>query len=198
MTEQTSDFFHTFTLRGTYTGKKTAGVESDWRNLNTVLDTILQQLSTKSWNGYKTVTAYFTNYRVNTNNQIECEIVFQGIANNIVESKEPNESIQEATPLPFRTNFIGHFDANNSLDIYQLDVQSPTKLAIEVINQNQIQMNWILYYEKNLKNPVAYAKFQGQRLFETYTAQPGKYYLYVYSYDNQSGAGGYQGLVTIE
>jgi microbial collagenase len=78
-------------------------------------------------------------------------------------------------------------------------VQSPTKLAIEVINQNQIQMNWILYYEKKkLKNPVAYAKFQGQRLFETYTAQPGKYYLYVYSYDNQSGAGGYQGLVTIE
>ncbi|HDR8449197.1 TPA: collagenase [Bacillus cereus] len=195
-TEQTSDFFHTFTLRGTYTGKKTAGAESDWRNLNTVLDTILEQLSTKPWNGYKTVTAYFTNYRVNINNQIECEIVFQGIANNIVESKEPNESIQEATPLPFRTNFIGHFDSNNFLDIYQLDVQSPNKLAIAVINQNQIQMNWVLYYEKNLKNPVAYAKFQGQRLFETYTAQPGKYYLYVYSYDNRPG--GYQGLVTIE
>ncbi|MHB0803396.1 collagenase, partial [Bacillus thuringiensis] len=98
--------------------------------------------------------------------------------------------------LPFRTNFIGHFDANNSLDIYQLDVQSPTKLAIEVTNQSQIQMNWILYYEKDLKNPVAYATFQGQRLFETYTAQPGKYYLYVYSYDNRPG--GYQGVVTIE
>ncbi|MBG9579159.1 hypothetical protein ABE42_07975, partial [Bacillus thuringiensis] len=111
-------------------------------------------------------------------------------------SKEPNESIQEATPLPFRTNFIGHFDANNSLDMYQLNVQSPNKLAIEVINQHQIQMNWVLYHEKNLKNPVAYAKFQGQQLFETYTAQPGKYYLYVYSYDNRPGR--YQGLVTIE
>ncbi|WP_439711239.1 hypothetical protein [Bacillus wiedmannii] len=164
--------------------------------LCTRTDTILEQLLTKPWNGYKTMTAYFTNYRVNTNNQIECEIVFQGIANNIVESKEPNESIQEATPLPFRINFIGHFDANNSLDIYQLNVQLPNKLAIAVINQHQIQMNWVLYHEKNLKNPVAYAKFQGQRLFETYTAQPGKYYLYVYNYDNQPG--GYQGLVTIE
>ncbi|MGR6001726.1 hypothetical protein ACT7C7_29600 [Bacillus cereus] len=196
MTEQQSDFFQAFILRGRYTGKKTAGVEADWRNINTVLDTILEQLSTKPWNGYKTVTAYFINYRVNTNNQIECEIIFQGIANNRVESKEPNESIQDATPLPFRTNFIGHFDANNSLDIYQLNVQSPNKLVIEVINQHQIQMNWVLYHEKNLKNPVAYAKFQGQRLFEMYAVQPGKYYLYVYSYDNQSG--GYRGLVTIE
>ncbi|MBG9936149.1 collagenase, partial [Bacillus tropicus] len=147
MTEQKSDFFHTFTLRGTYTGKKTAGGESDWRNLSTVLDTTLEQLSTKPWNGYKTVTAYFTNYRVNTNNQMECDIVFHGITNNILESKEPNESIKDATPLPFRTNFIGHFNSNNSLDIYQLNVQSPNQLAIEVINQNQIQMNWILYHE---------------------------------------------------
>ncbi len=60
-------------------------------------------------------------------------------------------------------------------------VQSPIKLAIEVINQHQIQMNWALYHETNLNNPVAYARFQEQKLFETYTAQPGKYYLYVYS-----------------
>ncbi|MED2997340.1 pre-peptidase C-terminal domain-containing protein, partial [Bacillus tropicus] len=196
MTEQKSDFFHTFTLRGTYTGKKTAGGESDWRNLSTVLDTTLEQLSTKPWNGYKTVTAYFTNYRVNTNNQMECDIVFHGITNNILESKEPNESIKDATPLPFRTNFIGHFNSNNSLDIYQLNVQSPNQLAIEVINQNQIQMNWILYHEKDLKNPVTYATVQGKQLIGTYTAQPGKYYLYVYSYDKRSG--GYQGLVTIQ
>ncbi|MGR5864757.1 hypothetical protein ACT7DZ_15150 [Bacillus cereus] len=109
----------------------------------------------------------------------------------MVESKEPNESTKDATPLPFRTDFIGHFDSDNSLDIYQLDVQSPNKLVIEVINQNQIQMNWVLYHEKNFQNPVAYAAFQGQRLFETYMAQPGKYYLYVYNYDHQSGR--YQG-----
>ncbi|WP_179883961.1 hypothetical protein [Bacillus thuringiensis] len=69
-------------------------------------------------------------------------------------------------------------------------------MAIEFTNQNQIQMNWILYHEKDLKNPVAYAKLQGQRLFETYTAQPRKYYLYVYNYDNRPG--GYPGLVTVE
>ncbi|ANS51755.1 collagenase [Bacillus thuringiensis] len=194
--EQQSDFFHTFTLRGTYTGKKTAGVEPDWKNLNTVVDALLKQLSTKPWNGYKTVTAYFTNYRINTNNQIECDIVFQGIANNMVVSKEPNDSIQNANLLPFNTSFTGDFHLKNALDIYQLDVQSPTKLSIETTNQNQIQMNWILYHEKDLENPVAYAAVQGRQLTGTYTAQPGKYYLYVYSYDKRSG--GYQGIVTVE
>ncbi|OQR53305.1 collagenase [Bacillus sp. CDB3] len=194
--EQQSDLFHTFTLRGTYTGNKTTGLESDWRNLNTVLDAILKQLSTKPWNGYKTMTAYFTNYRVNMNNQIECDIVFQGIANNMLVSKEPNDSIQNATPLLFHTSFMGRLDSKNSLDIYQLDVQSLNKLSIDITNQNQIQMNWILYSEKDLKNPVVYATFQGQQLMGSYTAQPGKYYLYVYSYDNRPG--GYQGMVTIK
>ncbi|PGT56936.1 collagenase [Bacillus cereus] len=192
--EQQSDFFHTFTLRGTYTGKKTTDLESDWRNLNAVLDVLLKQLATKSWNGYKTVTAYFINYRVNTNNQIECDVVLQGIANNMIVSKEPNDSIQNATPLPFNTSFTGDFNSKNSLDIYQLDVQSSNKLSIEITNQNQIQMNWILYHEKDLKNPVTYATVQGQQLIGTYTAQPGKYYLYVYSYDQRPG--GYQGIVS--
>ncbi|HHT7228531.1 TPA: hypothetical protein ACTZ5W_005926 [Bacillus cereus] len=62
LSKNLTSFLYTFTLRGTYTGKKSAGVESNWRNLNTVLDTVLQQLSSKPWNGYKTVTAYFTNY----------------------------------------------------------------------------------------------------------------------------------------
>lgn len=194
--EQQSDFFHTFTLRGTYTGKKTTGLESDWKTLNAVLDTTLKQLSTNPWNGYKTVTAYFTNYRVNMNNQIECDVVFQGISNNMIVSKEPNDSIQNATPFPFNTSFTGNFNSKNSLDIYQLDVQSPNKLSIEITNQNQIQMNWILYHEKDLENPVTYATVQGQRLIGTYTAQPGKYYLYVYSYDKRPG--GYQGIVTIQ
>lgn len=194
--EQQSDFFQTFTLRGTYTGKKTLGLETDWRNLNEIVDSTLKQLSNKSWNGYKTVTAYFTNYRVNADNQIECEIIFQGVAKNILVSKEPNESIKNATALPLHTNFIGTFDAKNTLDIYQLDVQELKNLTIQITNQNKIQMNWILYHENDLKTPVTYATFQGQNLVGSYRAQPGKYYLYVYSYDKNPG--GYQGIVTIK
>lgn len=196
MTEKQSDFFHTFTLRGTYTGEKTIGLESDWRHLNTTLDTILKQLSDESWNGYKTVTAYFTNYRVNASNQIECEVVFHGVANNTVVSNEPNESIENATPLPLHTNFIGNFTVKNALDIYQIDIQALSNLSIQITNQNKIKMYWILYRENDLENPVSYARFQGQQLIGSYTAQPGKYYLYVYNSDKQLG--GYQGIISIK
>ncbi|MDA1775247.1 collagenase [Bacillus cereus] len=194
--EQQSDFFQTFTLRGTYTGKKTLGLETDWQNLNEIVDSTLKQLSNKSWNGYKTVTVYFTNYRVNTNNQVECEIVFQGGSKNILVSKEPNDSIKNATELPLHTNFKGTFDAKNTLDIYQLDVQELKNLTLQITNQNKIQMNGILYHENDLKTPVTYATFQGQNLVGSYRAQPGKYYLYVYSYDKNPV--GYQGIVTIK
>ncbi|HHT7228271.1 TPA: pre-peptidase C-terminal domain-containing protein [Bacillus cereus] len=177
-------------------GKKTLGLEIDWRNLNEIVDSTLKQLSNKSWNGYKTVTAYFTNYRVNTNNQIECEIVFQGGSKNILVSKEPNDSIKNTTALPLNTNFVGTFDAKNTLDIYQLDVQELKNLTIQITNQNKIQMNWILYHENDLKTPITYATFQGQNLVGTYRAQPGEYYLYVYNYDKNPG--GYQGIVTIK
>ena len=40
----------------------------------------LEQLSQKGWSGYKTVTAYFVNYRVNAANQFEYDIVFHGVA----------------------------------------------------------------------------------------------------------------------
>ncbi|EOO25724.1 hypothetical protein IIU_06092 [Bacillus cereus VD133] len=78
-----SQFFNTFTIQGTYVAGKSKGKDNDWKKMNKILDTEIELLSSKSWGGYKTVTAYFINYRTNSNNQVEYDVVFQGIDTSI-------------------------------------------------------------------------------------------------------------------
>ena len=53
----------------------------------------LEQLAQKDWSGYKTVTAYFVNYRINSSNQFEYDVVFHGIAKDDEENKAPTVHI---------------------------------------------------------------------------------------------------------
>ncbi|PEO41909.1 collagenase, partial [Bacillus pseudomycoides] len=80
MTKHKSQFFDTFTLEGTYTGGVTKGESEDWKAMSKQINQSLEQLAQKEWSGYKTVTAYFVNYRVNANNQFEYDVVFHGVA----------------------------------------------------------------------------------------------------------------------
>lgn len=80
MTKHNSQFFNTFTLEGTYTGGVTKGESEDWKAMSKQINQSLEQLAQKEWSGYKTVTAYFVNYRVNANNQFEYDVVFHGVA----------------------------------------------------------------------------------------------------------------------
>lgn len=73
-----SGLFKSYELRGTYVGGASAGIEQDWQTMNQLTDGFLQTLSDKPWNGYKTLTAYFTNYRVNDEGHFEYEVVFNG------------------------------------------------------------------------------------------------------------------------
>ncbi|WP_260612307.1 collagenase [Paenibacillus popilliae] len=73
-----SGLFQTFELRGTYVGGASAGIEQDWQTMNKLTDGFLHTLTDKPWNGFKTVTAYFTNYRVNKEGNFEYEVVFYG------------------------------------------------------------------------------------------------------------------------
>ena len=75
-----SPMFNTFTLKGTYTGTYTSGKEADWKNMNDLIDKFLIQLSNDSWSGYKTLTAYFTDYRLDDNNNFVFDVTFTGIA----------------------------------------------------------------------------------------------------------------------
>ncbi|PEY36688.1 collagenase [Bacillus pseudomycoides] len=80
ITKHKSQFFDTFTLEGTYTGGITKGESEDWKTMSKKINQSLEQLSQKEWSGYKTVTAYFVNYRVNAKNQFEYDAVFHGVA----------------------------------------------------------------------------------------------------------------------
>nr|WP_035436129.1 collagenase [Bacillus sp. UNC322MFChir4.1] len=80
ITKHKSQFFNTFTVEGTYTGNVTKGESEDWKTMSKQVNEALEKLSQKEWSGYKTVTAYFVNYRVNNENQFQYDIVFHGIA----------------------------------------------------------------------------------------------------------------------
>ncbi|PPA93482.1 collagenase [Brevibacillus laterosporus] len=76
--EHESEFFTTFTLHGTYVGDRSAGEEQDWKKMNQVTDDFLKELGKKSWNGYRTVTAYFVNYKVTKDGRFSYDVVFHG------------------------------------------------------------------------------------------------------------------------
>lgn len=76
--EHESEFFNTFTLHGTYIGDRSAGEEQDWKKMNQVTDDFLKELSKKSWNGYRTVTAYFVNYKITKDGRFSYDVVFHG------------------------------------------------------------------------------------------------------------------------
>lgn len=52
-----------------------------------------KRLSGKEWTGYKTLTAYFVNYRVNNAGQFEYDVVFSGVNTEEGTAVEKNQII---------------------------------------------------------------------------------------------------------
>ncbi|AWZ49085.1 collagenase [Clostridiaceae bacterium 14S0207] len=73
-----SEYFDTFTLRGKFKGKISKGKTQDFKDMNEIANEFLKKLDKKSWTGYKTVTCYFTNYKVDSNNRVTYDLVFHG------------------------------------------------------------------------------------------------------------------------
>lgn len=78
-TEHQSQFFNTFTLEGTYTGTTSQGELTDWEKMNRAANRMLKRLDSLPWSGYKTLTVYFTHYRVDSNNRYQFDVTFHGI-----------------------------------------------------------------------------------------------------------------------
>ena len=55
------------------------GIIKDIEAMNNIVHDILEKLDNYSWTGYKTVTAYFVNHRVDENNNMVFDMVFHGI-----------------------------------------------------------------------------------------------------------------------
>ncbi|MBJ8030141.1 collagenase [Bacillus cereus group sp. N21] len=192
VTKNKSQFFNTFTLQGTYTGSTSKGENEDWKAMNQATNEMLKHLSQKEWSGYKTLTAYFVNYRVNAAGQFEYDIVFNGVNTEEDTSveKEPNNSFDTANPLSLNTLLRGSLNNQDQVDRFVIDIREAKDLQITVTNEQNLGLNWVLYQESDLNNYVTYAtKYEGNKLLGSYYANPGKYYLSVYKYG--SGTGNY-------
>ncbi|WP_432804065.1 collagenase ColA [Bacillus arachidis] len=190
VTKNKSQFFNTFTLQGTYTGSTSKGEIEDWKTMNQATNDMLKHLSEKEWSGYKTLTAYFVNYRVNSAGQFEYDVVFSGVnaEEDTTVEKEPNNEFNTANPLSLNTVLRGSLSDQDQADRFVIDVKDPKDLQITVTNEQNIGLNWVLYSESDLNNYAAYpTKRDGNKLLGNYNAKPGKYYLSVYKYGGGSG-----------
>lgn len=76
-----SQFFDSFKLEGTFEGGKSQGRITDLKNMDKKIDEFLKTLSGYSWSGYKTLTAYMVDYKVDSNNNVTWRVVFRGVLN---------------------------------------------------------------------------------------------------------------------
>ncbi|PQZ46624.1 MULTISPECIES: collagenase ColA [Bacillus] len=189
-TKNKSQYFNTFTLQGTYTGSASKGENEDWKAMNQATNEMLKQLSEKEWSGYKTLTAYFVNYRVNAAGQFEYDVVFNGVNTETDTSveKEPNNSFDTTNPLSLNVLLRGSLNDQDQVDRFAIDIKEAKDLQITVTNEQNLGLNWVLYHESDLNNYAAYAtKYEGNKLLGNYYAKPGKYYLSVYKYGGGTG-----------
>lgn len=158
--------------------------------MNQATNDMLKHLSEKEWSGYKTLTAYFVNYRVNVAGQVEYDVVFSGVntEEDPTVEKEPNDTFDKANPLSLNALLRGNLSDRDQVDRFVIDVKDPKDLQITVINEQNLGLNWVLYSESDLNNYAAYAtKRDGNKLLGNYNAKPGKYYLSVYKYGGGTG-----------
>lgn len=119
VTEQKSQLFNTFTISGTYTGDYSLGKLNDMNKMNDICDNFLYELNKLDWSGYKTVTCYSINHRVNSENKYQFDVIFRGLLpddgiTNPIENKLPI-----ANPNGPYTGVVGEdisFSSNGSND----------------------------------------------------------------------------------
>ncbi len=87
--KQQSPFFNTFTLRGSYTLGTSKGKLNDWKLMESTANNFLNTLNSYPWSGYKTLNCYFVNYKVDSSNNAEFEVVFQGLLPDTADLNNP-------------------------------------------------------------------------------------------------------------
>lgn len=124
-TEQSqSESSRTFILRGKYTGGVTQGRAVDLKNMDTKANEFLKTLTAYPWTGYKTLVCYFTNYRVNSSNNVEFDLVFHGIStdNQTLENTPPvakaNGPYSGKGGTAIKLSSLGSEDSNGTITSY--------------------------------------------------------------------------------
>lgn len=184
------EFFDTFTLTGVYTGDTSKGEAKDWEAMNTKSNEFLNSLEKLPWSGYKTVTNYFVDYKVNSNNKYEFEVVFTGIlpkgevVEDDIKESEPNDKFETANAISLGSLVKGSLNKDDTNDVFSFEIKDPKTIDIVLDNIDNHGLNWLLYKSDDLNNYVTYPSAENNILKNSYDAEPGLYYLYVYSYDS--------------
>ncbi|MBJ8109354.1 S8 family serine peptidase [Bacillus cereus group sp. N6] len=105
-----------------------------------------------------------------------------------VTENEPNNEPRQANKVNFHTPMKGTLHNRDKVDVFTFQIDSPENINISLLNEQNIGMTWVLHHESDLNNYVAYGENEGNVVKETYNAKPGKYYLYVYKYENKDGS----------
>ncbi|PGK39183.1 S8 family peptidase [Bacillus thuringiensis] len=105
-----------------------------------------------------------------------------------VTENEPNNEPRQANKVNFHTPVKGTLHNSDRVDVFTFQIDSPENINISLINEQNIGMTWVLHHESDLNNYVAYGENEGNVVKGIYNAKPGKYYLYVYKYENKDGS----------
>jgi len=205
--EERGQFFNTFTLRGTYTGDRSKGKLQDWKDMNSKANEFLKTLDNYNWSGYKTLTCYFVNHRVNNEGQVEYDVVFHGILNDDIQeqvtentNKDEQAKDKEVQEIKINDSFetaYGPLVSDNKVNgelkdndkcIYYFNVDTPGDIKISVENKDNMQICWQVFSTEDTNKCLAYPITKGEFLNGTFNAtKPGKYYIMVYKFSNDKG-----------
>ncbi|WP_050607321.1 collagenase [Clostridium niameyense] len=214
--EEKGQFFNTFTLRGTYEKTKSKDDIQDWTEMNTICNNFLNNLDNLNWSGYKTLTCYFVNPKVNKLDNLEYDIVFHGIlkddvhitnakkedaVNKVENIDKDNSKVVENQKKQIKTgttfeSAIGPVKSQQVISgnlkdtdkqIYYFNVKQPGTIDISLENINNKELAWNLYTEDNTNKSIAYPIKNGRFLNKKFEAKkPGKYYIVVYKFSTSN------------
>lgn len=103
ITSSQSPDFGMFKMEGIYNGGTSVSKIDDWKAMNAKADEILKTLSKDGgWDGYDTVTCYFTNYKV-IDGKYQFNIVFRGLINDM----DYFVGLPKENNMPYKVNDLG-------------------------------------------------------------------------------------------
>lgn len=179
MTElQTSKYysadFNTFELRGRITLGTSHGEAADRNAMDLKADAFLEQLSAKTWNGYKTLTAHFVKYVVDASNNATFEIVFKGLLPATLTGtetvKDAKAQLLQNYPNPAKGNTTIKFSTSSSSDVKLKLYTIDGKLVRVLLDRDMLSgdhsveinvsslANGVYYYKLDAENKSATSK----------------------------------------
>src|SRR3712207_3544351 len=166
----------------------------DWKDMNSKANEFLKTLDNYNWSGYKTLTCYFVNHRVNNEGQVEYDVVFHGILNDDIQeqvtentNKDEQAKDKEVQEIKINDSFetaYGPLVSDNKVNgelkdndkcIYYFNVDTPGDIKISVENKDNMQICWQVFSTEDTNKCLAYPITKGEFLNGTFNAtKPGK------------------------